>query len=374
MNNLNQLLAPLREKIDSIDIKLIQLLNQRAQLAQAIGEEKKKYQVAIYQPNREQQVFENLKQNNSGPLSQAQLENIWRQIIKASRDLEAVDSHTHSSYAYLDTPDTVAYLGPAGTYTEQAARLYFKNNNLKGLPLDSIEEVLDALQKKQANYGVVAIENSSEGVVSQTLDLLVNEAVFIVGEIVLSIQHQLLRKKESLAGIEIVTAHPQALAQCRHWLKQNLPLAKLVPAFSNASAAAQAADNENIAAIAGELAKNQYQLQTVQTNINDDHCNKTRFIILGQSKTQPTGSDKTSLIVSVPHRAGSVYQLLAPLSQNQVSMTHFQSRPSRECNWEYNFHIDIEGHQLDANVKKALSDMQSMATFFKILGSYPQAK
>jgi len=351
-------LQPLRERIDAIDVEILGLLNERARTAQHVGEIKKDVNGPVLRPEREAQVIRRLQQHNPGPLPALAVSAIWTEVMSACRGLEKQGS--------------VAYLGPQGTFSEHAAFSHF-GQSVQGVPCASIDEVFRAVEAGRADFGMVPAENSTEGAVSRTLDLLLTTSVRIIGERAMPIRHHLLTSSGTLDGVTCVRAHPQALAQCQDWLTQNHPELAREAVASNAEAARQASLDPTIAAIAGEPAALQWQLQSVAADIQDDPHNRTRFYAIGRLETWPSGSDKTSMILAVPNRAGAVYQMLAPLAENGVSMTRFESRPARTAEWEYFFYVDIEGHQLVPQVATALATLKSQAAFFKVLGSYPAA-
>jgi len=358
-DELNSKLKPLRDRIDALDAQLIALLNQRAAVAMEVGEIKKHYDAPVFRPEREMQVIARLQQMSDGPLRATHIGAIWREIMAASRSLEKTQ--------------TVAFLGPVGTYSEQAMFEYF-GQSIDGLPCPSIDEVFRAVEAGAAEFGVVPVENSTEGAVSRTLDLFLQMQLLIGGELALPIHHNLLTQSGALAGVTRVCAHPQALAQCQHWLSANAPQLERQPVSSNAEAARVAAADPSVAAIAGERAAAHYGLQIAHAMIQDDPHNRTRFVMIGKMPTGRSGNDQTSAIVSVKNEPGAVYRLLEPLARHGVSMTRFESRPARVGTWEYYFYIDFEGHRDDARVAAALEELGSKAAFVKILGSYPRAR
>ncbi|TPE95163.1 chorismate mutase [Burkholderia pseudomallei] len=358
-DELNSRLKPLRERIDAIDTQLIALLNQRAAVALEVGEVKKHFNAPVFRPEREQQVIARLQDMSAGPLASEHISAIWREIMAASRDLEQT---IH-----------VAFLGPVGTYSEQAMFDYF-GQSIEGLPCPSIDEVFRSVEAGAATFGVVPVENSSEGAVSRTLDLLLHTQLLIGGELSLPIHHNLLTQTGKLDGVKRVCAHAQALAQCQQWLASNAPHLERQAVASNAEAARLAADDATVAAIAGDRAATHYGLQIAYALIQDDPHNRTRFAGIGQEPAGPSGHDQTSLIVSVKNEPGAVFKLLEPLARHGVSMTRFESRPARVGTWEYYFYIDIEGHRDDAAVQGALAELGRKAAFLKILGSYPRAR
>jgi len=352
-------LASLRVQIDTIDQQLLSLLNQRALVAEQVGEVKKREGTPFFRPDRVAQVIEKITTANPGPLKGAHVAAIWREIMSACRALES--------------KQTIAYLGPTGTFSEQAAHQFF-GQSISGLPCVSLDEVFKAVEKGAATFGVVPVENSSEGAVSRTLDLLLESPLQISGEVVLPIRHHLLTKHGNLDGVKTVCAHAQALAQCQQWLSVHAPQLQRQAVSSNAEAARMASKDSSIAAIAGEPAQLVYGLQIVSAQIQDDPNNRTRFVVIGPYACQPCGQDQTSLALSVANHPVAVHHLLGPLAKHGVSMTLFESRPARKGSWEYHFYIDIEGHTSDAKVATAIAELKTIAAFYKNLGSYPRAK
>jgi len=353
-------LLSLRDQIDRLDRDLLALLNRRASLAQAVGELKKKEGSVVFRPEREAQVISGMKDANPGPLDTDSVAPIWREIMSACRALE--------------TPTRVAYLGPAGTFSELAALGYFGSSIVR-LPSASIDEVFRVTSAGAADFGVVPLENSSEGVIARSLDLFLTEPLFIIGETSLFVRHSLLRKQNAMDGIEAVCAHPQALAQCHGWLTTHLPNAERRPVASNAEGARLAGLDTRLAAIASERAASEYGLHVVSPAIQDDPHNRTRFVIVTHPLRHPqpraSGHDCTSLVVSVSNRPGAVHDMLVPLKVHGVSMSRFESRPARSGQWEYYFYIDLEGHPDDPRVASALKELRAACAFFKVLGTYP---
>jgi chorismate mutase/prephenate dehydratase len=353
-------LAQLRTEIDAVDQELLTLLNRRAGLAHEVGEIKKVEGSPVYRPEREAQVILGLQGANPGPLKAANIATIWREIMSACRALEA--------------PQRVAYLGPAGTFSEQAAVTFF-GASIEHVACTSFDEVFHAAAAGTADFGVVPVENSTEGVVTRSLDLLLQSPLHIVGEISLLVRHHLLRQSASLEGIEAVLAHPQALAQCQGWLSKHLPHAERRAVSSNAEGARLAATNPAWAGIASERAGTEFGLHLAAHAIQDDAFNRTRFAVVCLPQTlqapQASGRDCVSLVVSVPNKPGAVHDILVPLKQHGVSMTRFESRPARSGQWEYFFYIDIQGHPSQPHVEAALADLRALCAFYKILGTYP---
>jgi len=350
-------LADLRVQIDSLDQRLIDLLNQRARVAEAVGEVKKREGTPYFRPDRVAQVIEKMQRSNGGPLKSAA---IWREITSACLALES--------------PQRVAVLGPEGTFCEQAAVEYF-GGAADLIYCASFDEVFHATAAGSAQYGVVGVENSTEGVVTRSLDLFLHSPTHVVGEVSLLVRHHLLRTTNSLQGIEAVLAHPQALAQCQTWLSKHLPDAERRAVSSNAEGARLAAGNPAWAALASDRAATRFGLHIVAHAIQDDSYNRTRFAIicLPQTLSMPPASNRdcTSLVVSVPNQPGAVHDLLMPLKAHNVSMTRFESRPARTGQWEYYFYIDLDGHPSQPNVAAALTELRAACAFYKVLGAYP---
>jgi chorismate mutase / prephenate dehydratase len=270
----------------------------------------------------------------------------------------------------LEKRVTVAYLGPSGTFSEEAVFKQF-GSAIETLPCVSIDEVFRATEAGTADFGVVPVENSSEGAVNRTLDLLLATTTAISGEVSIAVQHSLMTRTGSMDGVTVVCAHSQALAQCQVWLNLHHPNIERRAVASNAEAARMASEDPTVAAIASEMAGEQYKLGVVQAHIQDDPHNRTRFVVIGRLHTNPSGHDHTSLVLAVPNKAGAVYSLLAPVTKHGVSMTRFESRPARIGTWEYYFYVDVEGHIQDPKVARALEELKENAAFFKLLGSYP---
>ena len=356
----NPALLALRERIDAVDVELLELLNRRAGLALEVGEVKKAEGSVAFRPEREAQVIDKLKQRNAGPLLRDSVAPIWREIMSACRALE--------------TPTRVAYLGPAGTFSEEAALGFFGSSIVKVLCVNA-DEVFHVTSAGAADFGVVPVENSSEGVVTRSLDLFLTTPLSIIGETSLYVRHNLLRRENSLEGITAVCAHPQALAQCHAWLSHHLPLAERRPVSSNAEGARLASLDARLAGIASTRAGSEFGLHVVAPAIQDDAHNRTRFAIVAHPQRHPqpraSGNDCTSLVVSVPNRPGAVHDLLVPLKQHGVSMTRFESRPARSGQWEYYFYIDLQGHPDQPHVAAAMLELRAACAFFKVLGTYP---
>ena len=350
-------LERLRAQIDRINDSLLETLNERARLAREVGMLKVGQ---AYRPEREAQVLRRVKERNAGPLSDEAVALLFREIMSACLALER--------------PITVAFLGPRGTFSERAALKHF-GLAAEAMPSASIDEVFRAVESGSADFGVVPVENSTEGAVGRSLDLMPQTPVKVCGEVVVRIHHHLMAKvaPKDFADIRRVFSHGQSLAQCHEWLNSNLPHVERVAVSSNAEAARRAAEEAGSAAVAGEMAAELYALAILAPNIEDEPNNTTRFLILGDYEPRPSGHDKTSMVLSARNRAGAVYEMLTPFATRGVSMTKFESRPSRVALWEYLFFVDIEGHREDANVAAALEEVMKIAGYLKVLGSYPIA-
>ncbi|WP_037586632.1 prephenate dehydratase [Stenoxybacter acetivorans] len=350
-------IQPHRDAIDNIDAAILQLLNQRAEHAHAIGEIKGTG--TVYRPEREAAVLRRIQNLNQGPLPNEAVARLFREVM--------------SECLAVERPLTIAYLGPEGTFTQQAVKKHF-GHAAHTLPCASIDECFRLTEARQTDYVVAPVENSTEGSVGRSLDLLVSTSLKACGEVVLRIHHHLLRRLPNTEGLHKVYAHAQALAQCHEWLNKNLPenVAR-ISVSSNAEAARLAAEDDKAAAIASQAAAERYQLIKIAANIEDEPNNTTRFLILGHQTTSPTACDKTSLIISAPNKAGAIHGLLQPFSAYGVSMTKLESRPSRAGLWDYVFFIDIEGHHQDPTIQAALAELTNRAAFMKLVGSYPTA-
>ncbi len=355
-------LAQLREQIDQTDAQILAALNRRAGLAQAVGELKARDNSPVLRPEREAQIIAGAiaaNQAQSGLLKAHQIEAVWREVISLCRSLERRLN--------------IGYLGPAGTYSEMALLQQFGSQD-NPVPCSSIDEVFRSVLAGANDFGVVPVENSTEGSVNRTLDLFLQSDVQICAEVSISVNHQLLGQGNGLGQRTKVVAHPQALAQCQHWLASHIGHLPLEPVASNAEGARQAAADPTIMAIASDRAAAQYQLNTLAPNIQDDPSNRTRFAVIGQYRPGSSGQDQTSLIISVPDKAGAVHRLIEPLARHEVSMKRFESRPARQAGWAYHFYIDIIGHQDDPPVAAALAELKAQALFYKVVGSYPRAR
>ena len=343
----------LRGEIDKLDDELAALIQRRAGLAQNIGH--LKGGAPAYRPERESEILRRIAAT-SGPLAAERLLTVFREIISACRALEQ--------------SIRVSYLGPEGTFSEQAVRKHF-GRAVEGLASASVDEAFRSAESGTAQFTVVPVENSTEGVVGRTLDLLLATPLRICGEVELRVQQNLLCRTDDMGSIKKIYSHAQSLAQTNGWLSQHLPRAERVPVTSNADAARRAAEEAGAAAVAGEAAAERYGLKVLAKGIEDDPNNTTRFLVLGGLDPAPTGKDRTSLVMSAENKPGAVHALLTPLAKHRVSMTRIESRPSRARLWEYMFFIDVEGHQKDERVAAALAELK--APYLKILGSYPIA-
>jgi len=349
----------LRDRIDALDVKIQSLISDRARLAQAIAQSKQEEgSNHFYRPEREAEVLRQVVERNQGPLAGEAMARLFREIMSACLALES--------------RLRVAFLGPEGTFTQEAALKQF-GFAVETVPLAAIDEVFREVESGNAQFGVVPIENSTEGVVNHTLDMFLASRLKICGEVALRIHHHLLGKGNDLSGANRVVSHPQSLAQCREWLDANLPGVKRIPVASNAEAARLAAADVETLAIAGDTAARLYGLHMFANNIEDRPDNTTRFLVIGTIDTRPTGQDKTSLLLSSRNRPGALQRLLAPLAKHKINMTRIESRPSRQSLWEYVFFVDVDGHVQDRKLAKALVDLEKEAAFVKKLGSYPKA-
>ncbi|MBS1218688.1 MAG: P-protein PheA [Proteobacteria bacterium] len=349
-------LNDIRRKIDALDARLVQLLSVRARLAQQAWQAKGG--TAAYKPEREAQVLRRVRELNKGPLSGAALNRLFTEIMSACRALE--------------DQLAVAYLGPAGTFSEEAVVRHF-GSATGSRPHASIDDVFRAVETGAAGYGIVPVENSTEGAVGRTLDLLLNTSARICGEVNLPVRQCLMSNARSRGAIRTVYSHTQSLGQCQQWLARHLPDVERIAVVSNAEAARLAGKDRSAAAIASRTAATLYGLKLLARNIEDDPKNTTRFAVIGAESAAPSGRDKTSLILSTRNVPGAVHDLLTPLAKHGVSMTRLESRPARTGRWEYVFYIDIEGHQLEPRVARALAALGRKAAYLKVLGSYPVA-
>jgi chorismate mutase/prephenate dehydratase len=356
----NDPLAEIRKRIDEIDKSIQDLVSERASCAAQVA--KVKHQQGetghFYRPEREAQVLRTVMQRNAGPLSDESIAGIFREIMAACLAHEK--------------PLTVAFLGPEGTYTHSAAVKHF-GSLIEAKPVESIEEVFRIVEADGANFGVVPVENSSAGVINHTLDLFMKSSLMISGEVTLRIRHNLLSKVDSLDKIDRVYAHQQSLSQCNQWLDKHLPNAERIAMSSNAQAVLHAIDNNAAASIGGSMAAELYDVPVLAADIEDEPDNTTRFVVIGQHRSPPSGDDRTSLLVFVHNKPGSLFDLLKPLAERNISMSNIESRPSRRGVWDYVFFIDIDGHRDDEVIKQAIAEIEKASAMVTILGSYPKA-
>lgn len=353
-------LDSLRDQIDKIDLQIIQSISERAQCAQQVAEVKKDQgEQTYYKPEREAQVLRQVMENNQGPLGNEEMARLFRQIMSACLALEQ--------------PIKVAYLGPEGTFTQEAALKHFGDSAIS-VPQSAIDEVFREVLSGSCNYGVVPVENSTEGVISHTLDSFMDSSLKICGEVELRIhQHFMIGASTNKDNITRVYSHAQSLAQCRQWLNANYPAIERVAVSSNAEAAKRVQGEWNSAAIAGDMASELYDLEKLWEKIEDRPDNSTRFLIIGREEVPPSGEDRTSIVVSVRNKPGALGDVLEPFRRHNVDMTRLESRPSRDSKWSYVFFIDLEGHVDDQPVAKVLAELDSEVLEFRVLGSYPRA-
>lgn len=355
-----QALQAIRQQIDDIDLQVQVLLNQRAEMAQEVATIKiaNGEQTDFYRPEREAMVLREVMARNKGPLDAKEIARLFREIMSACLAAEK--------------PLQVAYLGPEGSFTQTATLKQF-GGSIAPRSMSTIAEVFNAVEVGNASYGVVPVENSTEGMVSHTLDRFINTSLKINGEVSLRIHHYLLSKETSLAAVTKIYGHPQALAQCRQWLASHCPHCEQVPVNSNSEAAKTVVTEPGAAAIAANRAAEIYDLVTLASNIEDEADNTTRFLVIGRQDIGPSGQDKTALLVSTKNQPGALYTILEPLAKSGITMTRIESRPSRQGVWEYVFFIDIEGHRDDSDIAKALSQLEQASSMCRVLGSYPKA-
>ncbi len=345
-----------RKKIDTLDKKIIHYLNERTKVALKIGDHKKDNGTPIYSPDRESQVYAKIaKLAEKGPLPQDSLKAVYREIMSAALALEH--------------PMTIAYLGPEATFTHLASISKF-GSSVSYMSCSNIGDVFTEVEKGNADYGVIPIENSTEGVVNYTLDMFVDSELKICSEIVQNIQHNLM-SKAALKDIEKIYSHPQVFGQCRTWLKKNAPRVELIETMSTTQAAQKASKETASAAIGSKLAATMYGLDILAEKIEDSSGNRTRFLVIGESVPKKTKKDKTSLMVSIKDKVGALYEMLEPIRKSKVNMTKIESRPSKKKVWDYFFFIDFQGHVDDPKVQKMLKEMEKKVRFLKVLGSYP---
>ena len=349
----------LRASIDSIDMEILELLNRRASRVIEVGKIKARENKEFYVPEREQEVLKRLMAGNAGPFPNQALKNVFREIMSASLSLER--------------PLRIAFLGPVATFTHQACMQHF---GLSGdfVPKKDIADVFDDVEKDRADFGVVPIENSTEGVVSHTLDKFVQSNLKIYSEVMLEISLALLNRTGKITDIVKVCSHPHAIAQCKNWVKGNLPNALVIDVSSTALAAQMAAEDSSTAAIASIAAATLYDLRVIEKNIEDNSNNYTRFLVIGKNLAQRTGRDKTSLMFAIKDAPGALYTMLKPFASRGLNLTKIESRPIKTKAWEYVFFVDLDGHISDEPVKDAVAELERSCSFLKILGSYPKSQ
>jgi chorismate mutase/prephenate dehydratase len=351
-------LAELRLAIDRCDEQIVKLLNERTRHVLQIGELKRAAGDEIYAPHRERAVLQRICKLNPGPITDDSLRYIYREIM--------------SSALALEKPMAIAYFGPEATFTHQAAIRRF-GSSVRYAPMKTIADVFTEVAKGRADYGVVPVENSTEGVVTHTLDMFVDSDLKIVAQIILPIQHCLLGRVARREEIKRLYSHPQALAQCRQWVQIHLPGAEIIEASSTTRAAELAARTRHAGAIASSLAADRYRLRILESDIQDNSSNATRFLVLGRQCGAATGRDRTSFIFSVVDEVGSLHRALAPLSRHRINMTRIESRPSKRKAWAYFFFVDVKGHYENPPVARAIEELSRHCSFVKVLGSYPDA-
>jgi len=352
-------LERLRREIDEIDNEVLTLLNKRAEKVIKIAHIKRNEKAKFYSPEREREILKRIISLNKGPFPDDTLKTIYREILSASLSLEE--------------PLRVACLGPLATFTHLAALRHF-GSSASFVPMESIRGVFDAVDTGKAEFGVVPIENSNEGVISSTLDLFMDYELKVSAEVMLEISHNLLSKSGDMVKIKKVYSHPQATAQCRQWLESKLPKVPIFETTSTARAAELASEDEEAAAIASELAAKTYDLHFVEKNIGDSRHNFTRFLVISKEHPCKTGKDKTSIMFSIKDRPGALHDVLTPFKKAKINLTKIESRPSKRRAWEYIFFVDMEGHMDDRKVRKAIESMKESCFYVRILGSYPHSE
>ncbi|MBI5150164.1 MAG: prephenate dehydratase [Candidatus Omnitrophica bacterium] len=350
------MLNSLRKKIDIIDSRMVALLNQRARLSLAIGKEKIKNSKGIYSPHREKQVLQRIRDLNKGPMSYEDFESIYREIMSSSLALEK--------------SLRIAYLGTEGSHTHLAANKKF-GSRVTYIPCESIPEVFQKVEYGDCDYGVVPIENSIEGAVTTTFDLLVDSELKACAQILMKISHNLLSRTRDIRDIRRIYSNPQVFGQCRNWLLENAPRAGHIGVASTTEAARRAKKEKGAAAIASSLAAKIYGIPTVRTNIQDIAHNTTRFLVLATHDVPPTGRDRTTILFSIKDKVGALHAMLTPFVKNKINLTKIESRPAKKKAWDYYFFVDFEGHRMDKNVQKALGQLEGMCKYLKVIGSYP---
>lgn len=353
-------LADVRAQIDALDAQIQALISDRAGLAATVRKSKGSLTHAVdyYRPEREAEVLRAVRERNDGPISDTEMLRLFREIM--------------SVCLAQQEPLKIAYLGPEGTFTQQAVNRHF-GHSVRALGVSSINDVFQQVEMAEADFGVVPVENSNQGIVSHTLDRFVNSDLKICGEIQMAIHHNLLTKADSLTGIERVYSHQQSLSQCKAWIREHLPAAECISVSSNAEAARRVRHSPDAAAISSQSAAEIYGLPVLFARIEDQPDNATRFLVIGRQLLAPSGDDKTSLLLAGDEGPGALHSLLDPLARHAVNMTRIESRPSSAAAWSYVFFIDVEGHAETEPLKTALSEMQKVSSLTRVLGSYPKA-
>jgi chorismate mutase/prephenate dehydratase len=351
-------LKDLRKKIDDIDLKILKLLNSRAKIVLDIKEAKKDDRLKVYSPTREREILKRLEKLNPGPFPSDALIALYKEILSTSRSLQQ--------------PLKIAYFGPPATFTHLAARRQF-GSSAEYLPESTIKAIFEAVMRGKAQYGVVPVENSTEGVINYTLDMFMDADLSITSEILLPIRHNLMSKTGRKTGIKKIYSHHQPIAQCRGWLEDHYPGVQIIGGMSTASAAKRVARETSSAAIASELAADIYGLKFIAKGIEDYKNNYTRFLVIAKDYLPKTGNDKTSIMFSVKDKPGALYKILENFAKHKINLTKIESRPSRRKAWEYIFFVDMEGHIEDSKVKKAIDAVKKECLYLKVLGSYPLA-
>jgi chorismate mutase / prephenate dehydratase len=351
-------LNDIRKKIDKLDKQIISLLNNRTELALEIGKLKNEKQSDVYAPARESEVYSKIDEIAMGPMPKDAIKAIYREIMSASLALEK--------------PTSIAYLGPEATFTHLASLSKF-GASVRYVPATTITDVFNEVNHRRVDYGVIPVENSIEGAVSHSLDMLIDSDLKICSEILFEISHNLMATCQ-VKDIKRIYSNPQVFGQCRMWLEKNLPGVELLESTSTTQAARRAQDEAGTAAIGSKLAATIYNLTLLAEGVEDLPHNVTRFLVIGRNVAKPAKHNKTSILVSIKDKVGALYEMLDPIRKNRVNMTKIESRPSKKRAWDYYFFIDMEGHVSDAKVKKTLSAMETRVKFVKVLGSYPTIK
>jgi len=353
-------LDEVRQQIDALDAEIQALISARASLASAVRESKGQLENAVdyYRPEREAQVLRAVRERNQGPISDAEMLRLFREIM--------------SVCLAQQEPLKIAYLGPEGTFTQQAVNKHF-GHSVQAIGLTGIDDVFAQVESSEADFGVVPVENSNQGIVSHTLDRFVDSDLKICGEIEMAIHHNLLSQAPSLAQIERIYSHQQSLSQCRNWIRQHLPQAECIAVSSNAEAARRVRHSPDAAAISSRSAADIYGVPVLFARIEDRADNATRFLVIGRQLLTPSGDDKTSLLLAGDEGPGALYSLLSPLARHSLNMTRIESRPAVAGRWSYVFFIDVDGHAETEPLESALAEMQEQASFTRVLGSYPKA-